>query len=677
MFRLMISAVVFTLLLPAATFAAPPSEGSTGRYMIEFADFAGAAEAVRAAGGSPVHVFPDLSVVAAYLPQRAYQALSANPNVRLIAEDPKRYPFAQEVPYGIPMVQADLLSDGAASNRKVCIIDSGFYTGHEDLTGNAVNGTNNTGTGNWYTDKCGHGTHVAGTVAAINNTTGVVGVLPNGKVNLHIIKVFGDDCAWAYSSDLIAALDACRKAGSNIVSMSLGGGKPIGPWEQNAFDSAYSAGVLSIAAAGNAGNTAYSYPASHNSVVSVAALDSNKLVADFSQKNDQVELAAPGVAVLSTVPYLEENTLSADGVTWSGGHIAASPRTSGTTGILADGSTCESVGSWTGQVVLCQRGNISFRDKVENARLGGAVAVAIYNNVSGGFLGTCDDGTGTSCSIPAISLSDTDGAAAKTKVGLSGTVVSKITQPASGYEAWNGTSMATPHVSGVAALVWSHNTTWTNDQIRKAMQATAEDLGAAGKDNSYGYGLVRARAALCHLDPNQTACGGGGTVNSPPSANFTFTTSQLAASFTDTSTDSDGSVTGWSWAFGDGATSTQQHPSHTYAAAGTYTVQLTVTDNGGATGSTSQSVTVSTTTTTGITLSATGYKVKGVHHADLTWSGATSTSVDVWRNGSKITTTANDGAHTDNIGLKGSGTYTYKVCEAGTTTCSNEATVTF
>jgi subtilisin family serine protease len=80
---------------------------------------------------------------------------------------------------------------------------------------------------------------------------------------------------------------------------------------------------------------------------------------------------------------------------------------------------------------------------------------------------------------------------------------------------------------------------------------------------------------------------------------------------------------------------------------------------------------------TGFSLSATGRKVKGVQHVDLTWSGTTASGVDVFRNGAKVATTANDGAHTDNIGAKGGGSYTYKVCEAGTTTCSSEVTVTF
>ena len=78
-----------------------------------------------------------------------------------------------------------------------------------------------------------------------------------------------------------------------------------------------------------------------------------------------------------------------------------------------------------------------------------------------------------------------------------------------------------------------------------------------------------------------------------------------------------------------------------------------------------------------ITLTASGSKSKGSASVNLAWSGATSTSVDVFRNGSKLTTTSNDGAHTDALGKGVSGTYTYKVCEAGTTTCSANASVTF
>jgi hypothetical protein len=76
-------------------------------------------------------------------------------------------------------------------------------------------------------------------------------------------------------------------------------------------------------------------------------------------------------------------------------------------------------------------------------------------------------------------------------------------------------------------------------------------------------------------------------------------------------------------------------------------------------------------------LSVSAYKVRGVQHADLTWNGAGSNQVDIVRDGSTVATTANDGFHTDNIGNRGGASYQYKVCEAGTSTCSNEATASF
>lgn len=78
-----------------------------------------------------------------------------------------------------------------------------------------------------------------------------------------------------------------------------------------------------------------------------------------------------------------------------------------------------------------------------------------------------------------------------------------------------------------------------------------------------------------------------------------------------------------------------------------------------------------------IALDASGYKVKGRQHVDLSWSGATGGEVDIERDGSTIATTANDGAYTDPIGARGGATYTYRVCEAGTSTCSAEVSVSF
>ena len=471
------------------------------RYIVKFVNDAPGRAALAAAGGRVVLELGPQGAAAAHLPPQALEALQRNPHIEYVEADVLRMPFAQSVPYGIPMVQADQLSDALAGNRKVCIIDSGYSLQHEDLAPNSssVTGTNVAGTGNWFEDSCGHGSHVAGTMAAYNNGTGVIGVAPNGKLKMHIIKVFdGASCGWAYSSSLVAAANLCQSAGANVISMSLGGGSSSRT-EKNAFAGYESAGILSIAAAGNGGTSsgtadAMSYPASYPSVVSVAALDSNKVHATFSQENSAVELAAPGVGVVSTVPFGGTHQLTVNGNTLAGFATegAAATTISGVNGTVVNGGICDSVGAWSGMIVLCQRGTVSFAVKVANVQSGGGAAAVIYNNAPGDLSATLGTATST---IAAITLSDTLGATAVANVGASGNVVNFVAFPASGYEAYNGTSMATPHVAAVAAVVWSSNPAWTNAQVRQALQASAEDLGASGRDISYGYGLIRGKAA--------------------------------------------------------------------------------------------------------------------------------------------------------------------------------------
>ncbi|MGN5150725.1 S8 family peptidase [Aeromonas enteropelogenes] len=363
------------------------------RYLVQIKP--GASDSVlaqsRGMGGELALVLKEQNALALWLPSTAVTALARNPNVLWVEPDAKRYASAETLPYGIPMVQAPQLSDAAAGEVLVCIIDSGYSGNHPDLPhGAQVQGSDNAGTGSWSSDENGHGTHVAGTIAAVGgNDMGVVGGLPNQSVPLHIIKVFGAN-GWAYTSNLVGALNACQQTMSSrgftrmVINMSLGGSVPS-KTEERAFNQAYSQNVLSVAAAGNAGNTSKSYPASYSSVVSVAAIDANKQLAYFSQRNDQVELAAPGVSVMSTVP--------------------------------------------------------------------------------------------------------------------------------GGYAYYSGTSMATPHVVGVAALVWSQRLECSNDQLRQTLRLSSQDLGAAGRDNSYGYGLVQARAAADRLalgcDGSTSSTGGG------------------------------------------------------------------------------------------------------------------------------------------------------------------------
>ena len=660
------------LSLAALPLFAQQAAGTDGRYLIKFKNFQGASQAVRAAGGNPVLELAEQSAIAAYLPAQAIEGLRHNPNVELVEEDALRWPMAQVTPYGITMVQADQVSDANAGNTTICIIDSGYYTAHEDLAGNQVTGVNNSGTGNWYEDSCGHGTHVAGTISALANSTGVVGVLPNGHVNLRAQKVFNNaDCKWTYASTLVQALNNCRAAlpaGQRlVVSMSLGG-NVSSVTENNAFQSAYNAGVLSVAAAGNAGTTQKSYPASYASVISVAAVDSNKALASFSQRNSSVELAAPGVGVLSTVPFAA-SSVTAAGIVANGENIEGSARTNAS-GTLVDGGLCSTAGSWAGQVVLCQRGTDTFATKVASVKNGGGVAAVIYNNVSGGFSGTLN-GTST---IPAISISQEDGNTLKSGALNAGAVVANAGGVGSGYAYYDGTSMATPHVSGVAALVWSNVPSKTNAEIRAALQITAEDLGTAGKDNSYGYGLIRAKAALDYLG------GGSPPANQAPVASFNRSCTNLDCSFTSTSTDADGTVASWSWDFGDGGTANVANPSHTFASEGTKTVTLVVTDNNGAASNTaSQTFNVTAAPPPGsITLQASGFKNKGVNNVNLSWSG-TSGSSNVYRNGGLIATVpSGTTTYTDNTGTKGAASFTYKVCNTSdTSVCSSNVTIVF
>lgn len=335
----------------------------------------GAATILRNALVSEARHVPEFNFSVAKLSLEQISELNNSGAVEYIEVDAKRYLYAESVPYGITMVQAPLVSDAYTSNIKACIIDTGYTLGHPDLPSSGVTGYAFSGHGSWSSDGNGHGTHVAGTIAAIGrNNIGVVGVNPSAKLGLHIVKIFNNSGNWTTASNLVTAIQSCKNAGAKVVNMSLGGSSSTAT-EQNALASFYQGGMLLVAAAGNAGNSSLSYPASYSSVMSVAAVDSSRNRAGYSQYNSQVEIAAPGSSVYST-----------------------------------------------------------------------------YKNNS--------------------------------------------------YSTLSGTSMATPHVTGVAALVWSQFPSCTPARIRTALTATAQDRGTAGRDVYYGFGIVRAQNAVSYLQTN-------------------------------------------------------------------------------------------------------------------------------------------------------------------------------
>ncbi|MHC9512079.1 S8 family serine peptidase [Kangiella sp. M94] len=639
---------------------------------------------------------------AAEMDEKGKSAIRGKKGFKSMEADHKRFPLAiwnddagdpstqQLTPYAIYQSQADQLS--LMPGQKVCVIDSGIAGGNGETGGknfdfdwSVITGTSNSGTGDWFTDGGPHGTHVAGTVGAADNGFGVVGMAPG--VPMHIIKVFNAS-GWGYSSDLAFAAEKCTEGGANIITMSLGGGG-ANSTEENAFNTFTDNGGLVLAAAGNDGNNVRSFPAGYKSVMMVGANDGNNNIADFSQfpsntvtsgrggnKTTEthdgygVEVTAGGVDTLSTYPAGGATiaSLTVDGV---GVPTAATDNTGSVSGTTYFMGTAEATDSGAnGKICIIDRGNISFADKINNCGDSGGIGAVVINNVAGEGVIYMDI-TGVTTSIPAV------GTAYEDRAAIVGAAEASISSGASDYGYMSGTSMATPAVAGVAALVWSNFPSCTGTEIREALKATAEDQGTAGRDDYFGYGIVKAKNAYDYLSANGCAGGDNGGDDTAPVSGFSFACTELSCDFTDGSSDDNG-IASYSWNFGDGNSSTAANPSHSYAADGSYTVTLTVTDTVGQTDSSSQTVTVAADTGGGnLSLSASGYKVKGRHSVDLTWSGAASANVDIYRDGQLLTTTSNDGAYTDSTNNRGGAVYSYQVCEAGTSTCSSEVNVIF
>ena len=311
-----------------------------------------------------------IPAVAANVTAEEAAALASDASVEYVEPDPVAHASADTVNWNMTKVAAPRVwpSGNTGVGSKVCVIDTGVDYRHVDLRSNYKGGWNFVARNRYPLDDNGHGTHVAGIIAAAANGTGIEGVAPGAS--LYACKVLNAAGSGSYSN-IIAALQWCVTNKMQIASMSLGSTSNSRALH-DACDAAAKAGVLLVAAAGNSGvvgglTNSVEYPAAFSSVIAVAAIDSNNVRASWSSTGSKVELAAPGVSINSD-------------------------------------------------------------------KLGG------------------------------------------------------------GLTSMSGTSMACPHVSGVAALVIASGVT-SPGSVRQRLDGTATDLGAAGRDARYGFGLVNALKA--------------------------------------------------------------------------------------------------------------------------------------------------------------------------------------
>lgn len=459
-------------------------------------------------GGVVIREFPRIRGVAAKIPKSSIQALRRNPSIEFLELDRLVYALGETLPWGVERVNATAVWDTdedlevdpgavAGSGIKIAVVDTGIDYTHPDLADRYGGGYDFVNDDQDPMDGHGHGTHVSGTVAATDNVIGVIGVAPH--VTIYALKAL-NDTGYGTTRDVIMSILWAMDNGMDIISMSLGSSIPSF-LEKRACDAAYEAGIVLVASTGNEGRWWAGFPAGYQSVVGVGATNEENTLASFSNKGLGLELVAPGVNVNSTVPLgtVPVANVIVDSTELQANMMEYSPETP-ETGITAEvlfaglGHPENFTGQdFRGKLALIERGEISFAEKVENAYAAGSLGVIIYNNVPGNLYGTL----GSLGAIPAVSISQEDGLYLNSLIEGGPTTATLIAYFGTDmYTPFQGTSMATPHVSGVAALVKCANPALSNAEIREILKNTTTDLGFAGRDPIFGYGLVDAFAAV-------------------------------------------------------------------------------------------------------------------------------------------------------------------------------------
>lgn len=312
---------LLTLLICSTSFA-------NERYILSYERLDQLKNSIHRNGGSVVKDLPNSKSVAANVSEQTLNALEREFGDSLFYEKDIVYSTtrqpgggasaqpAQSVPWGINRIgalSAHLSSRG--SGVTVCVVDTGVDLDHPDLQQNIVGSINTINSRNSADDDNGHGTHVSGTIAAIDNAIGVVGVAPDAK----IFAAKGlNKRGMGFASDLAEGIYECIYRGTQVINMSWGSSSPS-TTIYNALVSAYNAGLVLVASAGNEASSV-GYPAAFPQVLAVSAVDSSMQLASFSNYGPEIDYAGPGVNINST--YRGGTYKILNGTSMSSPHVA-------------------------------------------------------------------------------------------------------------------------------------------------------------------------------------------------------------------------------------------------------------------------------------------------------------------------------------------------------------------
>lgn len=466
---------------------------------------------VLALRSSQTKYLDQVKMVVAELSPEQVQQLKTNQQVIMVEEDQiipqphypmfKRAQVAEterakslEITWGLKAIAAEKAWNQTKGNgARVLVLDTGVDAAHPDLVQRFEKGRGFMGDGS-IVDEVGHGTHTSGTVVADGMGSGLMGVAP--EAHFLMAKVCGT--AGCSSAGIVQGIDWGISEKVDVMSLSLGG-----PFLSSAAKLAYAraeqAGIFVVAASGNDGTATVSYPAAISTVLAVGALNEDLTKAPFSQWGPELDVMAPGVNVISSVPQ----GTGRDGLVRV--DLGTGPEELTNT-VFQNASTdvktviggIEYCGlgkaedfinkDLSGKIALIERGEINFSDKVANAVKANAAGVLIFNNAAGLITG----GLASPVNIPVLMIEQSVGQAmAQSSSALS----TEIGVVATNYAAFAGTSMATPHVAGIAALIKSINPALTPQKVRELINSSAHPL-LPNPNNEFGNGAVDAELAV-------------------------------------------------------------------------------------------------------------------------------------------------------------------------------------